>query len=84
MSYMVHAIDLYALNSLHLITKRGLKMHNQKITMIFASILGISMLGVMACTLWLLFTGSAIELVMGILASAVSVYAFIDVSNDLN
>ena len=52
--------------------------------MIFASILGVSMLGVMACTLWLLFTGSAIELVMGILASAVSVYAFIDVSNDLN
>lgn len=59
-------------------------MHNQKITMIFASILGISMLGVMACTVWLLFTGSAVEFALGILACAVSVYAFLDVSNDLN
>ena len=59
-------------------------MNDRSITMIFASILGISMLGVMACTVWILFTGSAIELALGIVGSVVSVYMFIDVSNDLN
>ena len=59
-------------------------MHDQKITVLFSALLGFCMLAVMACTVWILFTGSAIELALGILGSAVSVYAFIDVSNDLN
>ena len=57
---------------------------NQKITLLFASMLGIGMLAVMSCTLLLLFTGNSIEFLMGLLASAVSIYAFIDVSKDLN
>ena len=63
---------------------KGLKMHDRSITIVFASMLGLCMLGVMACTLWILFTGSAIEFALGVLACAVSVYAFLDVSNDLN
>ena len=63
---------------------KGLKMHDRSITIVFASMLGLCMLGVMACTLWILFTGSAIELALGIVGSVVSVYMFIDVSNDLN
>ena len=59
-------------------------MHDQKITVLFSALLGFCMLGVMACTVWILFTGSAIEFALGVLACAVSVYAFIDVSNDLN
>jgi multisubunit Na+/H+ antiporter MnhE subunit len=59
-------------------------MHDQKITVLFSALLGFCMLAVMACTVWILFTGNTIELIMGILASAVSVYAFLDVSNDLN
>ena len=57
---------------------------NQKITLLFASMLGLGMLAVMSCTLLLLFTGNSIEFLMGLLASAVSIYAFIDVSKDLN
>ena len=57
---------------------------NQKITVLFASMLGLCMLAVMTCTLLLLFTGNGIEFLMGLLASAVSIYAFIDVSKDLN
>jgi hypothetical protein len=58
-------------------------MDHQKITVLFASMLGLCMLGVMACTIWILFTGSAIELALGLVASAVSVYMFIDVSRDI-
>ena len=57
---------------------------NQKITLLFASMLGIGMLAVMSCTLLILFTGTRIEFLMGLIASAVSIYAFIDVSKDLN
>ena len=83
MTYRVHVIDLYTLNLIHLNTKRGLKMNDRSITIVFASMLGFCMLAVMACTVWILFTGSAIELALGILGSAVSVYMFIDVSRDI-
>jgi len=58
-------------------------MDHQKITVLFASLLGLCMLGVMACTVWILFTGNAIELAFGMIWSAVSVYIFIDVLRDI-
>jgi multisubunit Na+/H+ antiporter MnhE subunit len=58
-------------------------MKDRSITIVFASMLGFCMLAVMACTVWILFTGSAIELALGILGSAVSVYMFIDVSREI-
>ena len=58
-------------------------MDHQKITVLFASMLGLCMLGVMACTVWILFTGSDIEFILGLIGSALSVYMFIDVSRDI-
>ena len=58
-------------------------MDHQKITVLFASLLGLCMLGVMACTVWILFTGSDSEFILGLIGSALSVYMFIDVSRDI-
>lgn len=58
-------------------------MQSNRITVLFASLLGLCMLGVMACTVWILFTGSDIEFILGLIGSAVSVYMFIDVSRDI-
>lgn len=58
-------------------------MNDRSITIVFASMLGFCMLAVMACTVWILFTGSAIELALGLVGCALSVYMFIDVSRDI-
>jgi len=63
---------------------RGLKMHDQAITLITSVFLALCTLIVMGCTLWLLFMGDTLEFIAGLVASLASVYAFIDVSRDLN
>ena len=58
-------------------------MHDRKITMFVAAFLAICTMGVMGCTIVILFSGNLVELAMGVLATMASVYAFLDVSKDL-
>lgn len=59
-------------------------MHDQAITLITSVFLALCTLIIMGCTLWLLFMGDTLEFVAGFIASLASVYAFIDVTRDLN
>lgn len=59
-------------------------MNDRFITLIASVLLALCALIVMGCTLWLLLMGDTLEFVAGLLASLASVYAFIDVTRDLN
>ena len=59
-------------------------MNDRFITLIASVFLALCALIVMGCTLWLLVMGDTLEFIAGLLASLASVYAFIDVTRDLN
>ena len=59
-------------------------MNDRLITLFTSVFLALCALIVMGCTLWLLFMGDTLEFVAGLVASLASVYAFIDVTRDLN